>query len=220
MRSSPPAMRPPVGDRRAAFELVAPRPRRPATSWPRCAATSSTSAWLTRLDLPEPDTPVTVGEHAERKRRRRDRCRLLRVTPRQPQPAVRRAAARRRSHGAASRTDSARVCDAVDARAGPRAARCRGPRPPCSPASGPTSTIQSAWRITSSSCSTTKSELPEAFSRSSARSSASVSAGMQARGGLVEHVDDAEQIGADLGREPQALQLARRQRRRAAIERE
>ena len=29
-------------------------------------ATSSTSAWLTRLDLPEPDTPVTVVKHAER----------------------------------------------------------------------------------------------------------------------------------------------------------
>ena len=30
------------------------------TSCPRCSATSSTSTWLTRLDLPEPDTPVTV----------------------------------------------------------------------------------------------------------------------------------------------------------------
>ena len=43
---------------------------------------------------------------------------------------------------------------------------------------------------------------------------------MQARGRLVEHVDDAEQVGADLGREAQALQLAGRERRRAAVERE
>ena len=31
-----------------------------ATSCPKWSATSSTSAWLTRLDLPEPDTPVTA----------------------------------------------------------------------------------------------------------------------------------------------------------------
>ncbi|MGY4415892.1 hypothetical protein ACVWW4_007628 [Bradyrhizobium sp. LB7.1] len=41
--------------------------------------------------------------------------------------------------------------------------------------------------------------------------------GMQACGGLVEHVDDAEQVGADLRRKSQPLQLARRQRRRAAL---
>ena len=43
---------------------------------------------------------------------------------------------------------------------------------------------------------------------------------MQTRGRLVQHIDDAEQIGADLRREPQPLQFARRQRRRAAFERE
>ena len=88
------------------------------------------------------------------------------------------------------------------------------------PAPGPTSTIQSAWRITSSSCSTTNSELPAAFSRSSARSSASVSAGCKPGGRLVEHVDDAEQVRAHLRRQPQPLQLARRERRRAALERQ
>ena len=39
------------------------------------------------------------------------------------------------------------------------------------------SITQSAARITSSSCSTTNTELPPAFSRANARSSASVSAG-------------------------------------------
>ena len=43
---------------------------------------------------------------------------------------------------------------------------------------------------------------------------------MQAGGGFVEHVDDAEQVGADLGRETKPLQLTRRQRWRAAIDRE
>ena len=42
--------------------------------------------------------------------------------------------------------------------------------------------------------------------------------GMQARRRLVEDVDDAEQVGANLGGQPQSLQLPRRQRRRAAIE--
>ena len=43
---------------------------------------------------------------------------------------------------------------------------------------------------------------------------------VQAGGGLVEHVDDAEQPRAQLGGDPQALRLAGRQRRRAAPEAE
>ena len=43
---------------------------------------------------------------------------------------------------------------------------------------------------------------------------------MQPGGRLVEDVDDAEQVGADLRRQPQPLQLAWRERRRAAVERE
>ena len=43
---------------------------------------------------------------------------------------------------------------------------------------------------------------------------------MQAGGRLVEHVDDAEQVRAHLRREAKPLQLAGRQRRRAALERQ
>ncbi len=43
---------------------------------------------------------------------------------------------------------------------------------------------------------------------------------VQPRRGLVEHVHDAEEVGADLRREPQALQLTRRERGRAAVQRE
>src|SRR5581483_9095084 len=43
---------------------------------------------------------------------------------------------------------------------------------------------------------------------------------MQSRRRLVEHVDDAEQIRADLRREAEALQLARRKRRRAPLQRQ
>ena len=47
-----------------------------------------------------------------------------------------------------------------------------------------------------------------------------VVARMQADGRLVEDVADAAQVGAELRREPDALRLAARERRRAAIERE
>jgi hypothetical protein len=71
----------------------------------------------------------------------------------------------------------------------------------------------------SSSCSTTNSELPGAFS-GRARAAALRYPRDAARGRLVEHVDDAEQVRAHLRGEPQPLQLAGRQRRRAALERE
>jgi len=44
--------------------------------------------------------------------------------------------------------------------------------------------------------------------------------GVQPRGGLVEHVHDAEQVRVHLRPEAQALQLSGRQGRRAAVERE
>ena len=44
--------------------------------------------------------------------------------------------------------------------------------------------------------------------------------GMQPGRRLVHHIDDAEQVGDDLGGKPQPLQLARRQRRRAAFQRQ
>jgi hypothetical protein len=83
---------------------------------------------------------------------------------------------------------------------------------------GPTSTIQSARRTTSSSCSTTKSELPAALELSRAREQRLGVGRVQAGGGLVEHVDHAEEVRAHLRREPQPLELARRERRRAPLQ--
>ena len=156
-------------------------------------------------------------EHAERERDV-EVVQVVAGDAGEPQPALRRARRARRT-ARARRTGSGASATPRPARAR-RAGRCRGSRRRARRRPGPTSTIQSAWRITSSSCSTTNSELPAAFSRSSARSSASVSAGMQARRRLVEHVHDAEQVRAHLRRQPQPLQLARRQRRRAALERQ
>ena len=146
--------------------VVARAARRPA---PR-------SAWLTRLDLPDPDTPVTAVIDAEREGDvevaqvvARDAGRAA-ASPRGVRGVRAGAARRRRTDSGASATPST-VARPVRRAAVEHAAAA------CSPAAGPTSTIQSAWRITSSSCSTTNSELPAALSRSSARSSASVSAG-------------------------------------------
>lgn len=44
--------------------------------------------------------------------------------------------------------------------------------------------------------------------------------GVQARGGLVEHVHDTEQQGTQLRGQPQALQLAGRKRRRGPVQRQ
>ena len=49
-------------------------------SWPKCSATSSTSTWLTRLDLPDPETPVTVV-NTPSGNATSSWFRLLRVTP-------------------------------------------------------------------------------------------------------------------------------------------
>src|ERR1700685_2537463 len=43
--------------------------------------------------------------------------------------------------------------------------------------------------------------------------------GMKSGGGLVEHIDDAEQIGTHLGCQSQALQFARRKRRGTPLQR-
>ena len=66
-------------DRRRA-PAPGPRPPAPPPRAPGAAATSSTSAWLTRLDLPEPETPVTVVNTPSGKATSRS-CRLFRVTP-------------------------------------------------------------------------------------------------------------------------------------------
>ena len=92
--------------------------------------------------------------------------------------------------------------------------------PPCSPAPGPRSTRWSAARIVPSSCSTTITVLPRSRSRSSVVDQLRVVALVQADRGLVEDVEHADQARADLGREPDPLRLAARERRRRALQRQ
>ena len=83
--------------------------------------------------------------------------------------------------------------------------------PPCSPAPGPMSRTQSAVRIVSSSCSTTRTVLPRSRSRVSVAMSLALSRWWSPIDRLVEDVQDAHQGRPDLGREADPLGLAARQ---------
>ena len=71
-----------------------------------------------------------------------------------------------------------------------------------------------------SSCSTTRTVLPSSRMRRSRRDEPAVVALVQADGRLVEDVEDAAQAGPDLGRQPDALGLAARERGRRPVEME
>ena len=90
--------------------------------------------------------------------------------------------------------------------------------PPCSPAPGPMSTTQSAVRMVSSSCSTTMSVLPRSRSRTQRLDQPVVVPLVQPDRRLVEDVEDADQAGADLGGQPDALRLAAGERGRRPVE--
>ena len=92
--------------------------------------------------------------------------------------------------------------------------------PPCSPARGPMSTTQSAARIVSSSCSTTISVLPEVAEPDQRLEQPVVVALVQPDRRLVEHVEHADQPGADLRGQPDPLRLPAGQRRRCPVQRQ
>ncbi len=89
---------------------------------------------------------------------------------------------------------------------------------PATPAPRPKSITWSAARIVSSSCSTTTTVLPMSRMRKRVVEQAAVVARVEADRGLVEDVDDAREIRADLAREADALRLAARERRTRAVE--
>ena len=193
------------------------RPPRRSTSWPRCAATSSTSAWLTRLDLPEPETPVTVVSTPSGNATSRS-SRLLRVTPVEPQPAVRRARRARAARGSRRTGTGASATASTLRQPGGRAAvenlaavLAGGRADVDDPVGVPDDVelvLDDEERIAGRLQPVERAQQRLGVGR------------MQAGRRLVEHVDDAEQVRAHLRRQPQPLQLAGRQRRRAALERE
>ena len=82
------------------------------------------------------------------------------------------------------------------------------------------STIQSAVRMVSSSCSTTSTRVAQVAQPRQGRDELGVVALVQPDRWLVEDVQDAHQARADLGRQPDALGLAARQGVAGAVERQ
>ena len=80
--------------------------------------------------------------------------------------------------------------------------------PPCSPAPGPMSRTQSAVRIVSSSCSTTRTRVAEVAQPGQGGDELGVVLLVEPDRGLVEDVQDAHQAGPDLGRQADPLGLA------------
>ena len=95
---------------------------------------------------------------------------------------------------------------------------CTTTSPPCTPGPGPISTMWSAARMVSSSCSTTITVLPMSRRLSSVRDHLDVVLGVQADARLVEHVEHPHQARADLRRQPDPLRFAAGQRARASVE--
>lgn len=125
------------------------------------------------VDFPDPDTPVTAvstpnGNSAVTPRRL---CRLTGPIFNWPR------AARTWRTGVGERSKRKRAVADRSTEASSGTGPLCSTSPPCSPASGPTSTSQSAPRMTSRWCSTTNTEFPADFSRSRTVSRASVSAG-------------------------------------------
>ena len=92
--------------------------------------------------------------------------------------------------------------------------------PPWIPAPGPRSTTWSAVRMVSSSCSTTTTVFPRSRMAMSVSRRRRLSLLVKADGGLVQDVQDAGELAADLGGEADALALAARERGGGAGERE
>ena len=80
--------------------------------------------------------------------------------------------------------------------------------PPCTPAPGPMSTMWSAARIASSSCSTTITVLPRSRRRVRVPSRRSLSRWCRPMRRFVQHVHHADQAGADLRGQADALRFA------------
>ena len=118
-----------------------------------------------RVDFPDPDTPVTLTNIPSgifTSIRFRLCSRAPRIHSASPLP-------RRRRAGTEMTRRPERYWPVIES--GALRMRSSGPeattRPPCAPAPGPMSTIQSADRIVSSSCSTTRMVFPRSRSRAS-----------------------------------------------------
>lgn len=144
-----------------------------ADSAGRRSASTPARTCPTRVDLPDPDTPVTAVSTPSGNVASTPRTLCRSTPPRVIHPVGTRGS---RAGAGSSSKRNRRVADPSTPARPAGGPLCRT-RPPCSPASGPTSTSQSARRTTSIWCSTTNTELPASLSLPSTPSSDSVSAG-------------------------------------------
>ena len=212
----PPAMWPCVSSATVGSSLAGRSSSAVAGSWPRWRQTSSTSAWLTRVDLPDPETPVTAVITPSGKRDV-ERAQVVARDAAQLEPALR--LAWRRASRLGRREQVARGVRAGHLRqAVGRAAVEDAPAffagvgsdvdDPVGAPHRRQVVLDDEDRVAGALEVVERGEQRAAVLR------------VQSRGRLVEHVDDAEQVRADLRRQAQPLQLSRRERRRAARERE
>ena len=125
---------------------------------------------LTRVDFPDPDTPVTAMKQPSGNAT----STFFRLCSLAPFTTTSRAGeGRRRIAGTGICRRPVRYAPVTDSGLARRSSTVPATttRPPCSPAPGPMSTTQSAARIVSSSCSTTISVFPRSRSRISVSSS-------------------------------------------------
>ena len=167
---------------------------------------------LTSVDLPEPDTPVTAT-NSPSGNADVDVLQVVLVGAVDGELA---ALGARAAYGGDRDLAPAGEVLARSSSRRARAAPAPSPEwttwPPCSPAPGPMSTTQSATRMVSSSCSTTIRVLPRSLEPDQGLDQPVVVALVEPDRRLVEDVEDADQAGADLGREPDPLRLAAGQR--------
>ena len=171
---------------------------------------------MTRLDLPEPDTPVTQVNVPSGN----STSMCLQVVFRR---TAKLSGTFRCPPAASAGTRNLFCAGQVLARDGARrgddivdACRAATISPPCTPAPGPTSTMKSAARMVSSSCSTTRTVLPMSRRRLQRVEQLVVVALVQADGRLVEDIQNAHEARADLRGQPDALALAAGERGRGA----
>ena len=176
---------------------------------------------LTRVDLPEPDTPVTATKHAEREATRRRRCRLCSRAPCTVSRRLRSigAAHRRDRDRAAGRRGTAPVSEssvASRSSTGPEthdlAAVLAGAR---ADVDDPVGDPDGVLVVLDDDQGVAQVAQPD-----QGLDQPVVVALVQADGRLVEHVEHADQAGADLGGQPDALGLAAGQGGRGAVQRE
>ena len=172
---------------------------------------------LTSVLFPLPLTPVTATKHPSGMRT----SMFVRLCSRAPRTVIQLSPGSRRRSGTWISRCAGEVLPGDRAAASARIAS-RSPSattsPPCSPAPGPMSTMWSATRIVSSSCSTTRTVFPRSRRRTMVSMRRWLSRWCSPIDGSSSTYRHADEAAADLAREPDALRLTAGERPRRPVE--